>query len=77
MELACGTDPESVDSDMDGMFDYGEIFGEGHYNKDDLVPDRDADNLIAALDNDDNGDGVHDGNRVDSDGDGIANYLEF
>ncbi|NNF97801.1 MAG: hypothetical protein HKM93_00320 [Desulfobacteraceae bacterium] len=77
VELACGTDPESVDTDMDGIFDYEEIFGDGDFDDNSLVPDRDADDLIAALDNDDDGDGSHDGDKVDSDGDGIANYLEY
>ncbi len=77
VELALGTDPYSPDSDMDGMFDYGEVFSGDYSGPGDLVPDYDYDGVIAALDPDDDGDGLHDGDGVDSDGDGIANYLEY
>ncbi|PLX44592.1 MAG: hypothetical protein C0609_05225 [Deltaproteobacteria bacterium] len=77
VEIALGTDPNSPDSDRDGLFDYGEIFSGDYSGPGDLVPNWDEDDLIAALDDDDNGDGLNDGEEVDSDGDGIPNYLEY
>lgn len=83
------TDKDLPDSDRDGIFDYEEIFGTGIRRAASRlpaaaglalagnVPDKDGDGLIAAIDADDNNDGIHDGELVDSDGDGIPNYLEL
>lgn len=76
LEIALGTDPGNPDSDRDGIRDYEEIMGEAFGNFEN-IPDVDQDGIIAALDTDDNGDGVHDGEGIDSDGDGIFNYLEI
>ncbi|MDJ0918596.1 MAG: hypothetical protein QNJ05_12585 [Woeseiaceae bacterium] len=76
LEIALGTDPNNPDSDRDGIRDYEEVMGQvfGDFEN---IPDLDQDGVIAALDTDDNGDGVHDGEGIDSDGDGIFNYLEI
>ncbi|MCE5264940.1 MAG: hypothetical protein LLG97_15595 [Deltaproteobacteria bacterium] len=74
VELYLGTDPKHKDSDKDGYSDYHEVFGDV---LDIPVPDRDGDGKIAALDNDDDGDGKNDGRLKDSDGDGIPDYLEL
>ena len=71
------TDPLKVDTDGDGLFDNAEVFGHMKWGEKDPVPDKNGNGRIAALDQDDDGDGVNDGERVDSDGDGIPNYLEF
>ncbi len=71
------TDSMKVDTDGDGLFDNAEVFGDMTWGEKDLVPDKNGNGRIAALDKDDDGDGVNDGERVDSDGDGIPNYLEF
>ncbi len=74
-----GTDPDDRDCDInepDARFDNYEIFGQGYFDPYDLIPDEDQDNVIAPLDNDDNNDGVNDGEMTDTDLDGIPNYLE-
>lgn len=76
IEELLGTNPDTGDSDKDDISDFIEVFG-GGFNEGDPVPDLDEDGLIAALDNDDNNDGVNDGEGIDSDGDGIADYLEY
>ncbi len=74
VELYLGTDPLKWDSDLDGRDDYFEVFEDVFNNL--PVPDADVDGIISALDNDDDNDGVNDGRSLDSDGDGIPNYLE-
>ena len=76
IEELLGTNPDAGDTDRDGLSDFVEVFG-GAFNEGDPVPDLDGDGLIAALDNDDDNDGVNDGEGIDSDGDGIADYLEY
>ena len=81
VERQLGTDPYSIDTDRDGLTDYYEIFASqnllGAVNgSPSAIPDADGDGLNAALDNDDNGDGINDG-EVDSDGDGVPNALEL
>ena len=71
-----GTNPNHRDTDRDGLPDNYELFGAGLYDKSDFVPDLDNDGDIAPLDNDDDNDKVNDGLTIDTDGDGIANYLE-
>ncbi|MDJ0973313.1 MAG: hypothetical protein QNJ98_02480 [Planctomycetota bacterium] len=71
-----GTDPNDPDSDHDGLPDNFEIFGDGLFDPEDFVPDKDFDGIIAPLDKDDDADNVNDGLLVDTDEDGIANYLE-
>ncbi len=71
------TDPLKVDTDGDGVADNVEIFGDMTWSSTDLVLDKDKDGVIAALDKDDDGDGTNDGELVDSDADGIPNYLEM
>jgi len=72
-----GTDPNHPDSDRDGLSDYQEIFASAVFGPYDFIPDEDRDGVIAALDQDDNGDGIHDGEGYDNDSDGIPNYLEM
>lgn len=71
------TDPQRVDTDGDGLFDNVEIFGDKTWGPSDLLVDKNRNGVIAALDQDDDGDGKNDGELVDSDQDGIPNYLEF
>jgi len=73
VEIYLGTDPLNWDSDLDGFEDYWEVFGDVSHVP---VPDGDDDGTIAALDNDDDDDGLNDGRSLDSDGDGIPDYLE-
>lgn len=68
---------ESFDTDRDGMYDFKELFNPNGWDWSDLIPDLDNDGIIAPIDKDDNGDGKHDGELVDSDLDGIPNYLEY
>ncbi len=80
VEMFIGTDPTDRDCDIpgpDSMFDNYEIFGNGYYDPYDLIPDEDQDGVIAPLDMDDNNDGVNDGESIDTDLDGIPNYLEY
>ncbi len=72
-----GTDPNHPDSDRDGLSDYQEIFASVLFEPDGFIPDMDRDGVIAALDQDDDGDGIHDGEGYDNDSDGIPNYLEM
>jgi hypothetical protein len=77
VEAVVGTDPNDRDTDRDGLPDNYEIFGSGYFDADDLVPDVDQDGVIAPLDADDDHDGQNDGEVMDTDGDGVANYLEY
>lgn len=76
VERALGTDPFDADTDGDGLVDGFEIFGNG-YDPAAPLPDADGDGWIDPLDNDDDGDAVNDGCTVDTDGDGVANCLEY
>ena len=77
VEVYLGTNPHDRDTDHDGIPDFAEVFGTGAVNEAALIPDKDSDGAIAAVDQDDTGDGINDGEQVDSDGDGISNYLEY
>jgi len=81
VEEFLGTNPYEKDSDKDWLTDYDEIFGTGFFcssfDPDDPVPNFDQDNTISAIDTDDNNDGIHDGDSIDTDGDNIPNYLEY
>ena len=77
IEALIGTDPNHDDSDRDGYPDGYELFGDGSFDRDAPPPDRDGDGIIAPLDDDDDGDWVNDGASLDSDQDGVPNYLEF
>ena len=77
VEAMLGSDPNDHDSDHDGVFDYTELFQNWSFDDHESIPDADGDNLIAALDADDNGDGIPDSQQVDSDSDGITNSLEL
>ncbi len=77
VELMLAMVPDDFDSDHDGMYDFNELFHEASYNDYDLIPDDDCDGEFAPCDTDDDGDGVHDGELVDSDLDGVPNYLEY
>ncbi len=77
VENFLGMKTDSFDSDRDGMYDFSELFNEASFNDYDLIPDGDGDEEIAPLDTDDNEDGIHDGELIDSDLDGIPNYLEY
>lgn len=68
---------EDRDCDHDGMYDWNEIFGLGYFDNFALIPNVDGDNLIAPIDPDDDNDGINDGELLDSDNDGIPNYLEY
>jgi hypothetical protein len=74
VELYLGTDPLHWDSDRDGFEDYWETWGD---DPEDPILDFDTDGKIAPLDNDDDDDDLNDGRSMDSDGDGIPNYLEI
>jgi hypothetical protein len=76
VEQQVGTDPQHRDTDRDGLPDNFEIFGDGYFHDKEFVPDNDRDAIIAARDADDDSDGVNDGEVTDTDGDGVANYLE-
>ncbi len=71
------TDPTKVDTDGDGIPDNVEVFGNKAWKAEDPLEDKNRNGVIAALDQDDDGDGANDGDLVDSDGDGIPDYLEF
>lgn len=77
VEERLGTNAEDRDTDHDGLVDNFEIFGSGDFDPNTRLPDRDLDGRIAPIDSDDDGDGRNDGELVDSDEDGIPNYLEF
>jgi len=68
---------EDRDCDHDGYYDFNEIFGQGYFDNFALIPNEDGDDLIAPIDPDDNNDGTNDGELLDSDLDGIPNYLEY
>jgi hypothetical protein len=83
-EREIGTDPSNIDSDFDGLTDYYELVhmpvllglaGSPVVVDPSNLHDFDNDMLHAALDNDDNGDSLHDGLQ-DSDGDGVPNAYE-
>lgn len=92
VEERLGTDPNNPDTDGDGLVDNFELFGgalgsglpeggsvlsqNGLFDNQPL-PDLDHDGKIAPLDSDDNGDLVNDGETIDTDVDGVPNYLEF
>jgi Clostridial binary toxin B/anthrax toxin PA Ca-binding domain/Clostridial binary toxin B/anthrax toxin PA domain 2 len=76
IEARLGTNPADRDDDRDGLSDNFELFGAG-FDRDDPLPDKDLDGIIAPLDRDDDADRINDGEVVDTDGDGIANYLEY
>ena len=82
-ELRLGTNPFSADTDGDGLPDSFEVFGllatlrppDQNIAMRELV-DRNRNGLHAAIDNDDDGDGVHDG-EGDFDNDGVSNAMEY
>jgi hypothetical protein len=76
IEDELGSDPNNRDSDFDGLVDNYELFEPG-YRRDDRLPDRDRDGLIASVDSDENDDRINDGEVIDTDGDGVANFLEY
>ncbi|HEX5139072.1 MAG TPA: binary toxin-like calcium binding domain-containing protein [Planctomycetota bacterium] len=76
IEARLKTEAGNRDSDHDGLSDNFELFGTG-FNRDDPLPDLDYDAIIAPLDSDDDADRINDGQVVDTDGDGIPNYLEY
>jgi len=75
-QLTLLTNPLDRDTDHDGLPDNYEIFGDGIFLDRAYVPDEDKDALIAARDKDDNSDSINDGLSIDTDEDGVANYLE-
>jgi len=77
VEAVVGTNPADKDTDHDGLPDNYEIFGSGYFDDDDFVPDGDADGFVAPVDADDDHDGRNDGEVMDTDGDGVPNYLEY
>jgi hypothetical protein len=77
VELILGTDPQMRDTDRDGLMDNAEVFGTDGFSEDAFVPDDNNDGIISARDSDDNSDDVNDGFTVDTDKDGIPNYLEY
>lgn len=76
VEATLETDPNDRDTDRDGLSDNFELFGAG-FDPADPLPDLDRDGLISPRDSDDDGDRKNDGEVVDTDGDGIANHLEY
>jgi hypothetical protein len=76
IERELGTDPLRRDSDFDGLEDNHELFEAG-FARSDPLPDRDGDGLLASADDDEDGDRINDGVRVDTDGDGVPNFLEY
>lgn len=77
VEDLMGTDPHDRDTDHDGLMDHVEVFGVGAFDPGAFVPDGDQDGRIAARDSDDDGDGNNDGFVRDTDGDGVADFLEY
>ncbi|HEX5135597.1 MAG TPA: binary toxin-like calcium binding domain-containing protein [Planctomycetota bacterium] len=77
VEILVGTNPGDRDTDHDGLPDNYEIFGSGYYDANDFVPDIDDDGFVAPVDADDDHDGRNDGEVMDTDKDGVANYLEY
>ncbi len=77
VEAVVGTDPNDRDTDRDGLPDNYEIFGSGYFDDDDFVPDLDKDGYVAPVDADDDGDRRNDGETMDTDKDGVPNYLEY
>jgi len=77
VEAIVGTNPLDKDTDRDGLPDNYEIFGSGYFDEEDYVPDKDEDGFVAPVDADDDHDGKNDGEVIDTDGDGVANYLEY
>jgi len=76
VETTLTTETGNKDTDGDGLSDNFELFG-AEFDRDDPLPDEDLDGAIAPVDSDDDDDQVNDGEFVDTDGDGIANYLEY
>ena len=76
VELRLETSPTLADTDRDGLVDGFELFGES-FDRSDPLPDRDRDGLVAPRDVDDDNDRRNDGLDVDTDGDQVANYLEY
>ena len=76
IEVLLDTDPENRDSDRDGLVDNFELFAPG-WERGDPLPDADNDGLLSAVDADEDGDRINDGTKVDTDGDGVPNALEF
>ena len=76
VETVLTTDVGDRDTDRDGLSDNYELFGPS-FERDDPLPDEDRDGVLAPLDSDDDDDRVNDGEVVDTDGDGVANYLEY
>jgi len=76
VEAGLGTNPADRDTDHDGLVDNYELFGNG-FDPGDPLPDADHDGIISPLDNDDNNDLRNDGATIDTDGDGVPNYLEY
>jgi len=82
VEIFIGSEPESRDTDMDWPTDYDEIFGSGFtfddgWDPTDWIANFNYDDYCAFKDPDDNGDGILDGDMLDTDLDGIPNYLEY
>jgi len=77
VEALIGTNASDKDTDRDGLPDNYEIFGSGYFDDDDFVPDQDQDGLVAPIDADDDHDGRNDGETMDTDKDGVPNYLEY
>ncbi|MHC4940008.1 MAG: binary toxin-like calcium binding domain-containing protein [Planctomycetota bacterium] len=76
IEAVLGSDPHNRDSDYDGLVDNYELFPAG-FRRDDPLPDLDGDGLLASIDDDENDDRINDGMVVDTDGDGVPNFLEY
>jgi len=77
VEALVGTNPFDRDTDHDGLPDNYEIFGSGYFDPTDFVPDNDKDGYVAPVDADDDADGRNDGEVMDTDKDGVPNYLEY
>jgi len=76
VEAELGSDPLNRDTDRDGLIDGYELFGT-EYDPEEPLPDLDRDGVVAPLDADDDGDFVNDGEKNDTDGDEVPNYLEY
>jgi hypothetical protein len=73
-ELRLGTDPDSMDSDLDGIADGAEVLSSGDpVGSGERYPDRDGDGLSDSYETENGSDPL----RLDTDADGLRDDLEL